>query len=96
MVDPVQPLVFWKSNYILTLTVERSRFAKIYKIRKRLKLQDCLVEFMAFLKLKTFITAKQSYLDQANEYVSFQKLDSTKRNCSDHFISVHTLGYWDR
>lgn len=70
---PIQPQKITKSNYIVTFVVERSIFVKVYKIKQRLELHDCLAECFGWLEQKAWIPVKRFHSDQAKEYVALRE-----------------------
>lgn len=67
---PVEPVSLGKKKYILTFTVKRSRFAKVYIIESRSQARVCFEEFKSWLEHVTSVTVKHLHTDQAPEYMS--------------------------
>lgn len=74
IVGPAESFSFGKARYILTVIVERSRFAKVYVIQKLSQVVQRFQESRACLKGVMEDSAKRLHSDQVLEYMSIREI----------------------
>ena len=68
IIGPIGPLSLGDGRFILCFIVEKSRYAKVYILKKRSEVESCYREFQAWLERTTGVLVKRFHSDNAKEY----------------------------